>query len=194
MLPGRKILLSLLIATALHAGLLIWPQRLPAWPVQAHQSMPLQLTKAPVQSAPSIEEKAIVAEHNEAPSTETRPSNLVASAIAASGETYASPASKIYLSSGEVDESPRPLQPIVVQGPDEPLGKAEGYVHLELWIDNQGRVNKLEALESNVPPAFATVAMETFQRARFMPGLKDAQPIATRLRIEVRFYETIGKE
>jgi hypothetical protein len=58
---------------------------------------------------------------------------------------------------------------------------------LSLYIDEQGRVRRIEADEPALPAAMERAAREAFMAARFSPGQVDGHVVRSRLRIEVVF-------
>ena len=58
---------------------------------------------------------------------------------------------------------------------------------LSLFIDEQGRVQRVDAEEPTLPPAFEQVAREAFMAAEFSPGEVEGRAVKSRQRVEVVF-------
>ncbi|BEP38039.1 hypothetical protein GmRootV59_50100 [Variovorax sp. V59] len=61
---------------------------------------------------------------------------------------------------------------------------------LSLFIDEQGRVQRVDAEEPTLPPAFEQVAREAFMAAKFSPGEVEGRAVKSRQRVEVVFDYT----
>lgn len=103
-------------------------------------------------------------------------------------------------SSGQGEESmdgylPRPLlsapplpnAPVVIPTPpgSELVGRRVGV--LALYIDDLGRVRRVEAEQPMLPPALERAAREAFLATRFTPGQVDGRAAKSRIRVEVVF-------
>ncbi len=113
------------------------------------------------------------------------------------------PAEPVYLPRSALTRPPRPLTPIEVPYPDTaPLGHWQA--QLSLFIDAQGQVRQVrvdaatplsgphaDASEDGavptLPAALADSARQAFLQARFAPGERSGQAVASRFRIEVEF-------
>lgn len=92
---------------------------------------------------------------------------------------------------------PRPLlsvapvatAPVVIASPPgkAELGRRVGV--LALYIDEQGRVRRIEAEQPLLPEAMERAAREAFIDARFRPGQVDGHVVKSRIRVEVVFDE-----
>ena len=99
---------------------------------------------------------------------------------------------------GHDDYVPRPLLSVapVAQAPVilvAPLGETRMVRHvgiLSLFIDEEGRVQRIAANEPSLPPAFEQAAREAFMAAQFSPGQVDGRAVKSRLRVEVVFDST----
>jgi hypothetical protein len=81
-------------------------------------------------------------------------------------------------------------QPAVVE--DIPLdmpelrGRTEsGTIVLSLFINAAGAVDDVVVETSDLPDIFAELVRRDFLKARFNPGLRDAEPVATTMQVEV---------
>lgn len=61
-----------------------------------------------------------------------------------------------------------------------------------VFIDEEGRVERVLAPEKSVADPFAASVIEAFRAARYTPGIKDGKPVKSLLLIEVNFeaFET----
>lgn len=92
-----------------------------------------------------------------------------------------------YLPVGDLDRKPEAIGEIPLEYPaDMPLVKHSNVI-LSLLIDEQGKVDKVIVEASNTPPELAEVASRAFLGSRFRPGMRENQPVKSRLRIEVTF-------
>jgi protein TonB len=133
--------------------------------------------KANPASAPAVHGEAAVA----------APTGEVSSA--------ASGAVSVSAASAETGYVPRPLLTIapVAKAPVDivmpsgvvEVGRRVGV--LVLYIDEQGRVRRIEAEPPLLPPAMERAAREAFAAARFSPGQVDGQVVKSRIRVEVTF-------
>lgn len=93
---------------------------------------------------------------------------------------------------------PRPLlsvtpiakQAVLLAAPPEAAMHGRYVGILSLFIDEQGRVQRITFDEPSLPEAFERAARETFAAAQFTPGEIDGTAVKSRLRIEVIFDET----
>lgn len=90
---------------------------------------------------------------------------------------------------------PRPLlsvapvatAPVVIAPPPATAEVGRHVGVLALYIDEQGRVRRIEAEPPLLPPALERAAREAFAAARFTPGEVDAHVVKSRIRVEVTF-------
>jgi len=61
---------------------------------------------------------------------------------------------------------------------------------VSLFIDEEGRVRRVESHEPLLPGPFEQAAREAFIGVRFSPGERDGQPVKSRIRVEVEFDGT----
>ena len=80
-------------------------------------------------------------------------------------------------------EPPHALAPLTVDYPEGASGEA--MVELALTIDAEGLVRSATVTRGNEP--FASAARERATGWRFSPALRQAKPIASVIRVEVRF-------
>lgn len=88
----------------------------------------------------------------------------------------------------EVDATPRPVQPIQPQYPEQArIQGIQGYVVLQLRIDQFGVVQDIEVQESNPPGVFDQSSLEAFRQARFHPAQRDGYAVRALVKIRVTF-------
>jgi TonB family protein len=92
-----------------------------------------------------------------------------------------------YLPAGTLDTRPLPEAPVVVPFPDAQLTKPKVTGILVLYIEADGRVDRVEVDQSDMPPPFEKAAIEAFRQARMQPGIKDGQPTRARMKVLVEF-------
>ena len=79
-----------------------------------------------------------------------------------------------YFLTSELDVIPKAQHDINLQPSELQNFKHEGgKVVLRLWIDEAGRVAKVEPVSSDLPAIFAEVATRVFMQASFLPGRKN---------------------
>jgi len=64
---------------------------------------------------------------------------------------------------------------------------AAGRLQLLLWIDPAGDVTQVDVETTEAPDWFTQQVRDRFKQARFEPGQRDGQPVASLMRIEVLF-------
>lgn len=94
-----------------------------------------------------------------------------------------------YLASKDMDTGPQPINEIVVPSPNVPLGRAEGHVKIDIYIDIYGRVKKINVLEKDVSDEFVEAAIKKFGEENFIPGRKDGENHPSIMRVDVTFFE-----
>jgi TonB family protein len=62
-----------------------------------------------------------------------------------------------------------------------------GSVRIELYIDEAGRVERVQTLQADPPGYFEESTQRAFLAARFTPGMKDGRPVKVKIRLEVKF-------
>lgn len=92
-----------------------------------------------------------------------------------------------YTSSNALDVQAVVVQDIAVD-PPELAGRTEtGAMVRVLLIGASGAVDDVQVESSNLPEVYTQIARRDFLGARFTPGLRNGQPVATAMRIEVIF-------
>jgi protein TonB len=88
----------------------------------------------------------------------------------------------------QVDQPPRPLVKVAPFYPLSARAKGiEGKVELVLVVQTDGSVSDIEVTDSFPGNVFVQAALRAVRQWRFKPGTKDGQPVATRVRLPLRF-------
>lgn len=78
-----------------------------------------------------------------------------------------------YFSAQSLDAKPYPMRRIDLDFPPVQRGiEYYGRLRLDVFINAQGGVDRVEVLEARVPPAFLDAAVKAFSMARWEPGRK----------------------
>ncbi len=97
-------------------------------------------------------------------------------------------AEEMVLELSEVDQPPRPLVKVPPFYPLSARAKGiEGKVELVFVVQADGSVSDIEVKESFPGTIFVDAALRAVRQWRFKPGTKDGQPVATRVRLPLRF-------
>lgn len=94
-----------------------------------------------------------------------------------------------YIPAGELDERPIPEAPVIVPFPDVLLQEPKVSGVLVLYIGSDGKVDRVEVDDSDLPPEFEKAAVESFLQARMRPGIIKGQLARTRMKILVEFEQ-----
>ena len=199
---------ALLGSVMLHA-LLLWPfgwhWRLPSWLGGRPQRMVVRVLAPPAQPArlslvsPSPVDPATPLSPEKQPVTEmatATPAPTPASASASASAPAPTPTEQpVSTPSDDPDEGYLPSE--LLSRPATPVGDIElqsiaspetsGRLQLVLWINKAGEVVKVDIEVTEGPSWFTDQVIDRFQQTRFEPGLKDGQPVASLMRIEVSF-------
>ncbi len=94
---------------------------------------------------------------------------------------------KIYFPASDLEIRPAPNNPLIIPFPDAILKKQKVSAILILFISAEGRVEKIEVDESDLPEEFEKVAIDTFMQAQMRPGIKNGKPVPALMKIAVDF-------
>lgn len=111
-------------------------------------------------------------------------SGLTRDGTAADAPARLTPALPYYYTAAQLDERPRPLTPIVLPEPADPLAAA--YVVVRLRIAETGMVDDATVLVDDAPARTAAGIVAVFGAARYAPGLRRGQAVKSELLIEVK--------
>ncbi len=93
-----------------------------------------------------------------------------------------------YFTAEEVDRVAYPLRDV---GLVFPPGRAGidyfGTLRMDVYVDAQGRVDRVDVLEATVPAAFRASAVHAFEQARFEPARRWGRAVKSVKKVEVRF-------
>lgn len=102
-------------------------------------------------------------------------------------ERQAHPEAPTYWPRQLLDLGPSPTSPIILPAPEDLSVPPSGLAVLELFIDANGHVDRIDVLEANAPSEFVDAAKANFRIIHFTPGLKDNVAVPSRIKIEVRY-------
>lgn len=92
-----------------------------------------------------------------------------------------------YLNASELDVRPQPTTPLAIPFPDATLPEEMVTAVLVLYIGLDGKVDKVEVMDSTLPPLFEQVARESFINAVMHPGMKDGKAVRSSMKVMVEF-------
>lgn len=65
-----------------------------------------------------------------------------------------------------------------------------GELTIELWISEFGIIEKAEIVKSDLPSEFNDYALSSFKNAKFLPGIKDGEPVKSVAKLTMQFRAT----
>lgn len=86
--------------------------------------------------------------------------------------------------------APVATEPVVIPAAPGSVDVGRRVGVLALYIDEQGRVRRVEAEPPTLPEAMERAAREAFMGAHFSPGQVDGHAVKSRIRVEVVFDDT----
>ena len=93
-----------------------------------------------------------------------------------------------YFTATEVDHVATPLRDVGLSFPKTHEGiEYYGTLRMDLYIDERGRVDRVEVLESTLPPSFRDRAVRAFAATPFEPATRKGRPVKSVKKVEVRF-------
>lgn len=96
-----------------------------------------------------------------------------------------------YFSVKELDVAPAIVRDIDASSDELKKRPTDGgKVILRLWIDETGRIVRVEPLSSEMPPVYSETATRAFMRAEFHPGIKNGSFVKSKINI-VLFYPAV---
>lgn len=97
-----------------------------------------------------------------------------------------------YFGLKEVDRAAYPNRRIDLEPPKGREGvDYYGTLRMDVFIDHRGNVERVEMLESTVPPSFREKAVKAFTGVDFEPALKAGRKVKSLKRVEIRFLPPI---
>ena len=105
-----------------------------------------------------------------------------------SAEALGAQVKQLVFEIGDLDEPPRPLARLdPIYPPQARMRKAEGHVVVEFVVAADGSVRDVAVISSQPGELFVSSAVRAIERWRFVPGNKDGESVATRVRQRVEF-------
>jgi TonB family protein len=93
-----------------------------------------------------------------------------------------------YYEAKELDLLPNPIKKIEPRFPAEALKEgATGVVHLEMFIDENGRLELIRVLDTIKQDRFKNAAIEAFKDQKFNPGIKNGIPVKSHIKLIINF-------
>lgn len=191
------IILGLLLglSAALHVGLIFWLPVVGSNGGQSlEQALPLTLHLKPAAASGQPVAAAPVDPVPEAAS----PANTAAVAPdpvtankAALPLPLVVPSDDDYFRRTQLTVPAEPMDLIVIPDPGVDLGAGVKSVTLTIFINENGRVDRIKFDSGEVPAAMAEAARQAFARARFTPGQINGKHVKARMRVEVSFEATL---
>ena len=157
-------------------------------PDEAAESLPDSRPTDPPTAQPAVPIPASAPSSASAPAPATAPTTTEAESSATDARSMAGDsADGGYVPRPLLSVAPRADTPVVIATPPGPIELGRRVGVLVLYIDEQGRVRRIEAEPPLLPPAMERAARESFAAARFAPGQIDGQVVKSRIRVEVTF-------
>jgi periplasmic protein TonB len=92
-----------------------------------------------------------------------------------------------YIPTEELDVRPLIMTHVMPEYPADIVSGARGRVVLRLFISFDGTLDNVQVAHAEPRGVFDQAAVDAFARARFTPGKKNGEPVASLLLIEVTF-------
>lgn len=184
--------LSGAMAIALHGGAIAligthWDSsRVTALSQPAGQVMPIRLSSVPAESLAEVD-----GNHLATPPFEKiiQPSSSAVDVSQHAGgdqaDHYALP--PFYFPASKLDIRPYPEAAVVIPFPDVALEKNKVEGVLVLYIDIEGKVDRIEVRESTLPPALEQTATASFMQAKMRPGMRNGKAVRSQMKVLVEF-------
>lgn len=101
--------------------------------------------------------------------------------------TGSSRAAARYLPAAELDVRPQIMTHVNPEYPPELVAGIRGRVVLELYIAQNGTLDRIRVARAEPPGRFEASAVKAFTGARFTPGMKKGKPVPSLVRIELTY-------
>jgi len=92
-----------------------------------------------------------------------------------------------YYLADQLTKRPQPLGRAELDTQETSVIVATGRIVLKLWIDDGGKVTRVDLESSTMPPLITRAAVAGFENLRFAPGERDGRAVGTILRIEIEY-------
>lgn len=175
---------ALFVSAAAHAGMLALPTGELSLAFQEASVPQTGRLTAVLRNQPKTEKTVAALDVEQPPPTpkEAPPEPPPATDHAATGLGLPLPH---YYGPQEVSERARPTEAIDLEPPELRGIPGRGKLILVLWINEDGRVDRVETESSQVADTMARVISEQFRKATFTPAQLDGKTVKSRMRIEV---------
>ena len=184
--------LSGAMAIALHGGAIAligmhWEgSRVSASLPPAGQVIPIRLSFTPPEKVAEVEGTYLAASpFNEIIQPSLSQNDVSQHAGGEQADHYALPS--FYFPASELDVRPYPEAPVVIPFPDVALEEERVEGVLVLYIDIEGKVDRVEIQESTLPSLLERTAMSTFMQAKMQPGMKEGKAVRSQMKVLVEF-------
>lgn len=94
-----------------------------------------------------------------------------------------------YYTPDQLTKRPQPMAKAELDPPDLKPLVASGRLVLKLWINDRGKVARVDVEASDLPDKFMNASVDAFRELRFEPGERNGQAVGTVLRIEVNYED-----
>ncbi|MBT2324984.1 energy transducer TonB [Variovorax paradoxus] len=160
----------------------------PLGTTQEQSAMAAELTTVPERgSVVSPDRNEAVAERAHAKNTE----NALQPGPEFEAPTNAGPTAAAnhddYLPRAMLSVPPVVQTPVIIAAPEDETQVGRHVGILSLFIDEEGRVQRVTGHEPLLPPVLEEAARKAFMDAQFAPGELDGRPVKSRTRVEVVF-------
>jgi TonB family protein len=194
-----RLLAALLASFLLHLAVLILPllgERNPEYrlALKGGQKMPYFLNATLVMagehrfSAETLQAEGETVPHASVPARADG-EQLQPEQPSASGAGLLPTAALAYYTPDQLTKRPQPIAKPDLDPPEIKPIIASGKLVLKLWINDRGRVARVDVESSSLPENFTRTAVAAFQELRFEPGQRDGQAVGSVLKIEVDYED-----
>lgn len=160
----------------------------PTPPARARTEMPRAASPMPQLTEPLRRLAPIGAPLRMDLTMHTAPSDFTVNFPMAPEVSLAGPPGEYIFEIAETDRVPRPLARLApLYPPQARMRRIEGEVLVEFVVTPDGGVGAAEVVYAQPPDVFNQTALQTIQRWRFEPGLKDGTPVPVRVRQKLTF-------
>jgi hypothetical protein len=180
----RRLATCVLVALGLHGLVLAWVQHRPDDGAAQTLARAGQAVQARVLSvAPPVAPQAVVQQPS--PQTSSDASSGEPNALAQAGHSAVD--LNGYVPRRWLTVGPEPTAPILLPFPSAFKDRARYIVVLNLYIETDGRVGRVEFEGVPLPDLLERTARNAFEHARFTPGEVQGRIVKSLIRVEVNF-------
>lgn len=87
----------------------------------------------------------------------------------------------------ELDASPRPAEDLSFSYPSDGIAHRTGFMQLTLFIDESGKLERVERGDTDLPQMFADSVEVELRNVRYFPGQIGNQPVKSQLVLRIDF-------